>query len=241
MCRAALYLIFTAVVLNPSLAMGADTELFVIDQTAVRLRVAPAISQFLERNNPLPATKLLYEAMSGERFQAALQSQSRSERTTAQYLATASKDLLEGKLPPESRDDSGEIIQDRELIRTQETRTVLSPFLLLFLCSWSPYEALATISLNRNEFTEYLRSQSPWMDDVLGSSNELIWNAKDLALPISGDVKELGKRETDLLLTKLQEISPPQDQELINQYMLLNEMLRMPSTDARFCVVIRTT
>src|SRR5262245_43143963 len=113
-------LIFTTAVMawpNSSVAMSADTELFLIDESILKARVIPAISDFLDRVDSAAAKQLVREAISSQQFQAALKSAVSGDRMAAQYLAKGSNELLDGKLPREVLDDTGETIRDQGAIR----------------------------------------------------------------------------------------------------------------------------
>lgn len=227
---------------NVCAAMSANTELLLIDESVLSGRVIPAISDFLDRGESATAKQLVRETISGQQFQTALKSDVSGDRMIAQYLAEGSVDLLDGRLPKEILGDSGEMIRDPDAIRRRQTETILSPFLVLFLCSWPRDGAQTRLPLGRSRLTDYLRSKSPWMDEMLGSSNELLWNASDILLPIGGEAKLLTKEEANALLNKLQEVPPPSEgQELISQYEALRQLLRIAAHDARFRVLIRTT
>lgn len=227
---------------NSSAAMSADTELFLIDESVLKGRVAPAISDFLDRGDAAPASQLVQEAISSQLFQIALKAHASGERITAQYFAKASKELLDGRLPEEVLDDTGEMIRDQEAIRKRQTETILGPFLVLFLCSWSRDGSLTRVPLSHGQLAGYLRAKSPWMDEMLRSSNELLWNAQDMPLSIGGENKLLTKEEANTLLSKLQDVPPPSHgQELINQYTTLKQLLEIAVLESRFRVLIRTT
>ena len=234
--------IFTIVWPNASATMGVDTELFLIDESLLRERVIPAVSAFLDHGDPTAARQLVEEAISTQQFQATVNSDSYRERTTAQYLANSSKELLGGKLPKEILDDHGTTIRDPKLVRRRQTEIILSPFLVLFLCAWSKDGTQTNISLSHGQFVGYLRSNSPWMEDFLGSSNELLWNAADIPLAIGGDAKLLAKEEAGVLLRKLKEVPLPSGgQELMDQYEMLRQLLQIAVENPRFRVLIRTT
>ena len=235
-------LIFTTAWPNLSAAMSTDTELFLIDENVLKGRVMPAISDFLDRGDSAASKELVQEAMSSQQFQAALNSDVSGEKMTAQYLANASNELLNGSQPKEILDDAGRIIRDQSMIRTRQTETILNPFLVLFLCSWSRDGSQTAIPLSRGRLVGYLRSKSTWMDEFLASSNKLLWNAPDMPLSIGGQAKLLTQEEAIILLSKLQEVPPPsQGQELIKQYDTLKEFLQIAVNDPRFRVLIRTT
>jgi len=234
-----LILMMAVVVLpNASFAMSVDTELLLIDHNVLQGRVVPAIAGFLDRGDPTAARRLVAEAISGQQFHAAM----KSDRTTALYLADGSKDLLDGKLPKEILDDGGETIRDPALIRRRQTEIILNRFLVLFLCAWSKNGTQTIVPLSRSELTAYLRSKSPWMEDFLGSSNELLWRAPDLPLSIGGEAKLLTKEEATTLLSKLREVpSPLHGQELIDEYQTLKQLLEIAVQDPRFRILIRTS
>lgn len=237
-------LIFTTAWPNSGAAMSTNTELFLIDESVLRGRVIPAISDFIDRSDSAAAKELVREAISGQHFQAALKSDVAGDRLTAQYLAKASKDLLNGKQPKEVLDDTGKIIRNQGAVRRRQTETILGPFLVLFLCSWSRDGSHTIISLSRSSLTNYLRSKSPWMDEMLGSSNELLWNAPDMPLSIGGEAKLLTQEEASTLLHKLEHVPSPsksQGQELIKQYETLKEFLHIAAQNPRFRLLIRTT
>jgi len=237
-------LIFTTAVAawaNSSAAMSTDTELFLIDENVLKGRVIPAVSSFVNGGDPGAAKQLVQEAISSRQFQTALKSHSNVDRMTAEYLARGSKQLLDGSLPKEILDDTGEVIRDREVIRRHQTETILTPFLVYFLCSWSRDGSQTRVPLSHSPLTDYLRSQSPWMDEMLGSSNELLWDAPDMPLPMGGEAKLLTEKEARTLLDKLQEVAPPSEgQELINQYEDLKQLLQIAAQEPRFRVLIRT-
>jgi len=233
-----------AMIASPSLsaAMSANTELFLIDESVLKGRVIPAISDFLDRGDPIAAKRLVQEAMSSQQFQAALKSNVRGEKAIAQYLANGSNELLGGKLPQEITNDTGDIVRDQEGIRRRQTATVLNPFLVLFLCSWSRDGIQTRIPLSRGRLTDYLRSKSPWMDEMLGSSNELVWNAPDMPLPMNGEAKLLTQKDAGKLLSKLEEVPVPlHGGELINEYESLRQLLQIAAQDSRFRLLVRTT
>jgi hypothetical protein len=238
-------LIFTMAVMawpELSAAMSADTELFLIDESVLKGRVIPAISNFLDSSDSATAKELVQEAISSRQFQAALTSDVSGDRIIAKYLAKGSTELLDGRLPKEILDDTGQVIRDQDAIRRRQTETILSPFLVLFLCSWSRDGVQTHFPLNRGRLTDYLRSKSPWMDEMLGSSSELLWNAPDMPLSIGGEAKLLTKEEASTLLSKLREVpSPVQDQELSNQYEALKQLLQIAAQEPRFRVLIRTS
>lgn len=180
--------------------------------------------------------------MSSAQFQTALKSDTIAERATAQYLAEGSKQLLDGKVPKQLLDDRGQTIRDRDAIRRRQTETILSRFLVLFLCSWSENGVQTGIDLSRSPLTHYLRRQSQWMDEMLGSSNELLWDAPDLPLPIGGEAKLLTQAEAQRLLSELQKVSPPsQDSNLASQYAALQQLLEIAAQEPRFRLLLRTT
>lgn len=227
---------------NLSVAMSVDTELFLIDESVLQGRVIPAISDFLDRGDSTAAKQLVQEAMLSQQFQAALKSNVSGEKIAAQYFAEGSKGLLDGRLPKEIVDDTGKTIRNQEAIRRRQTTTILNPFLVLFLCSWSRDGFQTHISLSRSRLTEYLRSKSSWMDQMLGSSNEIVWNASEMPLSIGGEAKLLTKEEATTLLSKLVEVpSPLHGQELINEYEALKQLLQIATQDPRFRILIRTT
>ena len=77
---------------------------------------------------------------------------------------------------------------------------------------------------------------------MLGSSNELLWNAPNMPLSIGGDSKLLTQKEASTLLRKLREVpSPPHDPNLIKQYETLKEFLQIAAQNPRFRILIRTT
>jgi hypothetical protein len=238
-------LIFTMAVIawpNSSAAMSVDTELFLIDESVLKGRVLPAIADFLDHGDSAAAKRLVHEAISSQQFQAALKSNVSGDRMTAQYLAKSSKELVDGRLPKEILDDTGEIIRDQDAIRRRQTTTILSPFLVIFFCSWSPDRLQTHVSLSHSRLTNYLRSKSPWMDEMLGSSNELLWNAPDLPLPMGGEGKFLTLEGANTLLSRLREVpSPSDDQELIKQYETLRKFLEIAAHEPRFRLLIRTT
>ena len=161
---------------------------------------------------------------------------------TAEYLANGSKELLEGRLPKEIMDDTGKVIQDQVAIRKRQTETILSPFLVLFVCSWSQDESQTRVALSHSELTDYLRSKSLWMKEMLESSNELLWNAPEMPLSLGGEAKLLTTEEASTLLTKLREVPPPlHGSELIKKYETLQKILQIAAQDPRFRVLIRTT
>ena len=226
---------------NLSVAMSADTDLLLIDESLLEGRVIPAISDFLERGDPESAKQLVRETIFSQQFQQALKSDLNDDRMAAQYFAKASEDLLEGLLPKRVLDDTGELIRDQKGIRKHQTDIVLSRFLVLFFCSWSRDGDHIRISLSRGRLTHYLRSQSSWMDEMLGSSNELIWNAPDIPLSIGGEAKLLTRAEATTLLSKLQEVPPPsENRELIKQYDALKQLLQVAAEEPRFRVLIHT-
>ena len=223
---------------NASVAMSADTELLLIDDNVLKVQVVPAIADFLDRGDPSAARRLVEEAISGKQFQAIL----KGDRTAAQYFVDGSRDLLDGKLPKEILDDGGETIRDPELIRRRQTEIILSPLLVLFLCAWSKNGSQTIVPLSHSQLTAYLRSKSPWMEDFLGSSNELLWHAPDLPLPIGGEAKLLTRSEASTLLNKLRQVPRPlQGETLIGQYETLKQLLEIAVQDPRFRVLIRTT
>lgn len=238
-------LIFTAAVIawpNLSAAMSADTELFLIDESVLNGRVIPAISDFLDRGDSTAAKQLVREAISSQQFQTTLKSAVIGDRMTAEYLANGSKELLEEKFPKEILDDTGEMIRDRKAIRRRQTETILNPFLVLFICSWSRSGRQTRIALSHGQLTDYLRSKSQWMDEMLGSSNELLWNAAQTPLSIGGEAKLLTKEEARTLLGKLREVPPPlHGPELMEEYETLEQLLQIAAQDSRFRVLIRTT
>ena len=76
---------------------------------------------------------------------------------------------------------------------------------------------------------------------MLGSSNELIWNAPDIPLSIGGEAKLLTRAEATTLLSKLQEVPPPsENRELIKQYDALKQLLQVAAEEPRFRVLIHT-
>jgi hypothetical protein len=234
----------TAVIAWPNLniAMSADTELFLIDQSVLIGRVIPAISDFLDRGDSTAAKQLVSEAISSQQYQTTLRSTVTGDRMTAEYLANGSKELLEGRFPKQVLDDTGEMIRDRKAIRKRQTEIILSPFLILFICSWSRNGHQTRIPLSHGQLTDYLRSKSRWMDELLGSSNEFLWNAAQMPLSIGGEAKLLTKEEAQILLDKLREVPPPlQGSELIEQYEALKQLLQIAAQDSRFRVLIRTT
>src|SRR5579864_6233846 len=90
-------LLLTATVLtlsNMGIAMSADTELLLIDESVLNGRVIPAVSDFLDRGNSAAARQLVEEAMLNHRFEAAVKSDAAGYRAIAQYLAKGSEDLL---------------------------------------------------------------------------------------------------------------------------------------------------
>jgi len=222
--------------------MSSDTELFLIDESVLSGRVIPAISDFLVRGDSTAAKQLLREAISSQQFQTTLRSTVTGDRMTAEYLANGSKELLEGKFPKEVLDDTGEMIRDREAIRRRQTETILNPFLVLFICSWSRNGRQTRIALSHGQLTDYLRSKSRWMDEMLGSSNELLWNAAQMPLSIGGEAKLLTKEESTTLLDKLREVPPPlHGAKLIEEYEALKQLLHIAAQDSRFRILIRTT
>ena len=240
----ALLIFIMAVVIwpNASMAMSTDTELLLIDDDLLKGRVMPAISAYIGRNDSGPAKQLVLEATSGQQFQMAIKPDANGGRTIAQYLASGSEELLNGKLPQEILDDNGQTIRDQELIRRRQTQTVLSRFLVLFLCAWSKNGIQMTVPLSRSQLSSYLRSRSAWMEDFLGSSNELLWNAPNMPLPIGGEAKLLTREEAHTLLDKLREVSPPAEgQTLTNQYETLKQLLEIAAANPRFRILIRTT
>lgn len=233
-----------AVIASPNLsaAMSADTELFLIDESVLNGRVIPAISDFLVRGDSTAAKQLVREAISSQQFQTTLRSTVTGDRIIAEYLANGSKELLEGKFPKEILDDTGEMIRDRDAIRRRQTETILNPFLVLFICSWSRNGRQAHIALSHGHLTDYLRSKSRWMQEMLASSNELLWNAAQMPLSMGGEAKLLTKEEARTLLGKLTEVPPPlHGAELIAQYEALKQFLQIAAQDSRFRVLIRTT
>ena len=223
-------------------AMSTDTELLLIDDTLLKGQVMPAISDVIERNDSGPAKRLFREATLNQQFQLAVRSDDNGSRTIAQYLADNSEDLLNGKLPHEVLDDNGDAIRDIELIRRRQTEVVLSRFLVLFLCAWSKNGAQMTVPLSRSQLSAYLRSRSPWMEDFLGSSNELLWKAPDMPLPIGGEARLLTPEEARMLLEKFREVSPPTEgRALMRQYETLKQLLEIAAENPRFRILIRTT
>ncbi|MBZ5492451.1 MAG: hypothetical protein LAO76_16100 [Acidobacteriia bacterium] len=222
--------------------MSSDTELFLIDESVLSGRVIPAISDFLVHGDSTAAKQLVREAISSQQFQTTLRSPATGDRMTAEYLANGSKELLEGQFPKEMLDDTGEIIRDREAIRRRQTETILNPFLVLFICSWSRNGRQIRIALSHGQLTDYLRSKSRWMDDMLGSSNELLWNAPEMPFSIGGEAKLLTKEEARILLGKLRTVPPPlHGSELIEEYEALRQLLQIAARNPRFRVLIRTT
>jgi hypothetical protein len=233
-----------AVVIWPkaSVAMSTDTELLLIDDDLLKGQVMPAISDYIERNDSGPAKQLVLEAKLGQLFQMAIKLDANGGRTITQYLADGSEDLLNGKLPREILDDNGQTIRDPELIRRRQTERVLSRFLVLFLCAWSKNGTPMIVPLSRSQLSSYLRSRSPWMEDLLGSSNEFLWNAPNMSLPIGGEAKLLTREEASMLLDKLREVAPPSEgQTLMNQYETLKQFLKIAAANPRFRILIRTT
>jgi hypothetical protein len=222
--------------------MSADTELFLIDDSILQGRVIPAVSDFLDRNDPDAAKRLVHEAISSQQFQTSIRSAVSGDRMTAEYLFNGSKELLEGRLPKEIIDDTGKMIRDRAAIRRRQTETILNPFLVFFVCSWSRNGHQTRVALSHTQLTDYLRSKSLWMDEMLGSSNELLWNAPEMPLSIGGEAKLLTKEEANTLLSKLREVPPPlHGPELIKEYETLEQLLQIAAQDTRFRVLIRTT
>jgi len=227
---------------NACMAMSTDTELLLIDVDLLKGRVMPAISDYIERQDSGPAKQLVLEATLGQQFQTVIKQGANNGRIIAQYLAHGSEDLLNGQLPQEIIDDNGQRIRDPKLIRRRQTEVLLSRFLVLFLCAWSKNGTPMTVPLSRSQLSSYLRSRSPWMEDFLGSSNELLWNAPDMPLPIGGETKLLTAEEARVLLDKLSEVSPPAEgQTLMNQYETLKQLLEIAVANPRFRLLIRTT
>ena len=238
-----LILIMAVTVLpNMSVAMSTDTELLLIDDNILEGQVVPAISEFIEHNDSGPAKQLVRNARMGQQFQTSIKSGANATRFIAQYLADSSEDLLNGKLPDEILGDNGEKIRDPELIRRRQTEIVLSRFLVLFLCAWSNNGQQIAVPLSRSQLSAYLRSKSPWMEDFLGSSNELLWNAPNMPWSIGGEAKLLKREQTSILLDKLRAVSPPvEGGMLISQYATLKQLLEIAVADPRFRILIRTT
>ena len=140
--------------------MGADTELFLIDESILNGQIMPAIVDFLERDDASAARRLVDEAMSGQQFKAAITSKNYGDRTTAEYFADGSKQLIDGEMPNKILDDDGETIRDPQLIRRRQTERLLSRFLLLFLCAWSNTGTQTIIPLSRMRQTCHLRLEA---------------------------------------------------------------------------------
>jgi len=226
---------------NLSIAMSVETELLLIDESVLNGRVIPAISDFLEHGDPAAAKQLVQEAVSGQQFQETLKSDVSSDRVIAQFFARGSEELLEGRLPKEILDDRGELIKDQKAIQRHQTDRILSRFPVLFLCSWSRDGSQTHVTLSRGQLTKYLRSQSSWLDEMLGSSNELLGKALDMRLSIGGEAKLLTKEEAAILLSKVEEVpAPSQNQKLIKEYEILKQLLQIAAADPRFRILILT-
>jgi hypothetical protein len=66
------------------------------------------------------------------------------------------------------------------------------------------------------------------MDEMLGSSNELLWDAPEMHLSIGGEAKLLTTEEANTLLSKLREVPPPlQGSELIKEYETFEQLLQI--------------
>lgn len=224
------------------MAMSVDTELLLIDNEVLQQQVIPAISDFLNRGDPTAARRLVGQAMLTQQFQGVLKSDAAAEKAIAQYLAKGAEDLLKGKLPTKILDDTGQPLHDPDAILKLQTERILNPFLVLFLCSWPGDTTQTHIAFSRGPLVNYLRSKSTWMDDMLGSSNELLWNAPDMPLPIGGEAKLLTREDAGTLLKRVQEVPVPSEgQELIQQYKTLERLLQIAAENPRFRVLIRTS
>ena len=128
-------LIFTiGAICRPNLnaSMSANTELLLIDESILKGRVIPAISDFLDRGDSAAGKQLVQEAISSQQFRTAIKSSVNGDRAIAQYFAKGSTELLDGKLPEEIFDDTGHKIRNPVAIRKHKPKQSLAPSWFFF-------------------------------------------------------------------------------------------------------------
>ena len=218
-------------------AMGVDTTVVLIDATALEQRVIPALSDFLDRDDPSAVKLLVQETLASEQFQHALT----NDKVIAEYFAKGSQDLIDGRIPNKIRDFSqaDHWIVDRREIKQRLAQETLNRFLVLIFAAgpWEPRQP--RVNFNRGAFADYIRARSPWMDEMLALSNEFLWDAQHLEPGFGGDEWLLTTGEAEKLLKAVREVPrPTSDAALIDQYDTLIKMLETAVREPRYRILI---
>jgi hypothetical protein len=158
----------------------------------------------------------------------------------AEYFAQGSKELLDGRLPEEFLDDTGETITDPVDIRRLITERVLTRFFVLFFCSRPAGEGTGGINLNRGALSNYIRGRSKWIEETLSFSNAFLWDAPKLRPSIGGEANLLTKNDAVALLGAVQDVPVPPEAPLKTQYLNLLHLLKIAAREPRYRLLIWT-
>jgi hypothetical protein len=211
-------------------SMSVDTYLYLVDNSLLEERVAPAVASFLKNHDASAAESLLQEATS----------KTGVPENLREYYRSESEKLLRGNLPDEILDETtGDVLTDPERIKEYRAERTLNRFLVLQLCVSSDGKYQTTFQFNRGPFAEYLRSHSHWLDETFSLSNDVLWTAQRLQLPIGGDAWILSSSQTVSVLEAVKKVPLRHDRGLRKEQQdLLSALQAAANQDSRYRVLV---